>query len=116
METQVKSQTKIRDRQTIKVKKDQVKEDREDAEELESDGKNQIVTAEMVEPQTDSNNRSTETDWLARKPPPRTEFDEATSTKELLILWMKYVYYTQTQGTIRLITQVREKEMLLWKE
>ena len=38
--------------ETIKVKKDQVKEDREDAKELKHDGRNQIVTAEMIESQT----------------------------------------------------------------
>ena len=72
----------------------QVKEDREDAKELKSDGENQIAPAETIESQTV---RSTETEWLAREPQPRTEFDEASSTTELLVLWMKYVYYTRTQ-------------------
>ena len=74
-----------------------IKENREDAKEFERDGRNQIVTAEMIESQTVSNNRSTETELLAREQPPRTEFDERNSMRELLVLWMKYVYYTRTQ-------------------
>jgi hypothetical protein len=33
---------------------------------------------------------------LAREQSPRIEFNEANSTRELLVLWMKYVSYTQT--------------------
>jgi hypothetical protein len=83
--------------ETNKVINDQAEEDRENAKELKSNGENQIVPAETIGSQTVSNNRSIETEWLARKPQPRTEFDEASSTTELLVLWMKYVYYTRTQ-------------------
>jgi len=83
--------------ETIKVKKDQVKEDREDAKELERDGRNQIVTAEMIESQTVSDNRSTATGWFARKQLPSTRINEANTTRELLKLWMEHVYSTRIQ-------------------
>jgi hypothetical protein len=72
--------------ETIKVKKDQVKEDREDAKELKRDGRNQIVTAEMIESQTVSDNRSTATGWFARKQLLSTAINEANTTRELLKL------------------------------
>ena len=57
-------------------------EDRKDAEELKhDDDKNQIVTAEMTEPQSVNNNRLKETEWLQT---PDTGNNASKSTKELL--------------------------------
>ena len=78
----------------------EVNEDREDAKELEHNGRNQIVAAEIMESQSVSDDRSTETELLAREQPPRTGINEADSTRELLVLWMKYVYYTRTQAIV----------------
>ena len=83
--------------ETNKVINDQIEEDREDAKELERDGINQIVTAEMIESQTVSNNRSTVTGWFARKQLPSTRINEANTTRELLKLWMEHVYSTRIQ-------------------
>jgi hypothetical protein len=70
-------------------------EDRKDAEELKhDDDKNQIVTAEMTEPQSVNNNRLKETEWLQT---PDTGNNASKSTKELLELWMEYVYSTRMQ-------------------
>ena len=83
--------------ETIKVKKDQVKEDREDAKELKRDGRSQIVTAEMIESQTVSDNKSTATGWFAREQLPSTRINEANTTRELLKLWMEHDYSTWIQ-------------------
>jgi hypothetical protein len=71
----------------------EVKEDREDAKELKRDGRSQIVTAEMIESQTVSDNKSTATGWFARKQLP----SEANTTRELLKLWMEHDYSTRIQ-------------------
>jgi|HubBroStandDraft_1064217.scaffolds.fasta_scaffold96089_1 hypothetical protein len=70
-------------------------EDREDAKELKhDDDKNQIIAAEMTEPQSVNDNRLKETEWLQT---PDTGNNELKSTKELLELWMEYVYSTRMQ-------------------